>query len=317
VKNGGLGDFVQMTAVAKALKTRNPRRPVVAVVELHASLLDEHPYIDFAVESGELGIQRMVKSVIGLTENVFDLRYLSCAYGAWENTDFYFAGKWYYDQYPVSGRRMDDFNMHMCDLMLHSLGLSSYASCQDVCVTPDQVPEEIPTDYVVVCDSVGSVPGQLKRWTEEGWDGLIRWLHTVGLFPVQLGTVHDPLLHSGVLDLRGKTTLRQSAGYLQKAKGYIGVEGGLFHLAKAVGCPAVVIFASTSEVCFAYPDTRVVSRRRCRPCWFESSWLQASCMRGSPACINLPEWKSVAVQAADMLGFTNLPLLSMSAEQPC
>ena len=199
----------------------------------------------------------------------------------------------------------DDFNMHVSDIMLHSLGLEKYADCNDVCVTPDEVPEAIPGDYVIVCNSSGSVSGQLKEWTLEEWDELIKWLNSIGIIPVQLGTKTDQLLNSGVMDLRGKTTLRQAAGYLKLSRGYIGVEGGLFHLSKAVGAPAVVIFAATPALFYAYPDTRVVTKNTCRPCMWAGTWVDGQCIRGSQYCLNLPDWKSVSAEVSKMLDEKN------------
>lgn len=308
VKGGGLGDFIQMTAVAKALKMKNPEYPVVAAIVglfgSYASVFDDHPYIDLTIECIDYGISDsdVVKSLAGLVENVFEIRYISRCYGTWKNANFSYVNEWYFDSFPFSGCRLDDLNMHVCDLMLHSLGLEQYGDCNDVCITPDKVPEVIPGDYVVVCNSPGSIAGQLKEWHVEEWDELIKWLNSIGIIPVQLGAKYDKLLHSGVMDLRGITTPRQAAGYLQLSRGYIGVEGGLFHLAKAVGAPAVVIFASTSPICFAYPDTRVVTKNTCRPCWWNGPWSYGKCIRGSNHCLNLPDWKSVSVEVSQMLG---------------
>ena len=58
------------------------------------------------------------------------------------------------NQFPFLEVELDDLNMHVSDLMLHSLGLEQYGDCNDVLVTPDEVPEKIPGVYVVVCNSV-------------------------------------------------------------------------------------------------------------------------------------------------------------------
>ncbi|TCO79053.1 DUF4214 domain-containing protein [Marinisporobacter balticus] len=301
VKTGGVGDFVQMTPVAKALKIKDAQRPIVAVVGHYGSLFDDHPYIDLAIECGSMSDRQAVKSVVGLSENVFDLRYISRAYGTWKNTDYYYKNLWYYNHFPHSGIRVDNLNKHVCDLMLYSLGLEQYTNCNDVFIKPDLMIEKIQGDYFVLSDSPGSIPGQLKQWSTDGWDGLIKWLHLNGIIPIQLGLATDSLLHPEIMDLRGKTTPRQAAGYLKLSKGYIGIEGGLFHLAKAVGAPAVVIFASTSETCFAYPDTHVVTKRLCRPCWWNDTWTRGKCVQGSKTCLNLPDWESVAAEVSKIL----------------
>ena len=307
VKSGGLGDFIQMTPVAKALKAKYPDYPIVVALisrfGKYGSIFDEHPYIDLTVECVDYGLNDsdVVNSLIGLVENVFDVRYVSRVYGKLENVKFACENVWYYDQFPFSGSRLDDLNMHVSDLMLHSLGLEQYGNCNDVCVSPDEVPEEIPGVYVVVSNSLGSIASQIREWLTEEWDELIKWLNSIGVIPVQLGSKSDKLLHFDVMDLRGQTTIRQAAAYLKQSKGYIGVEGGLFHLSKAVGVSAVVIFASTSPICFAYPDTRVVTKNTCRPCWWNGPWYTGKCIRGCNSCLNLPDWESVADEVTKML----------------
>lgn len=301
VKTGGIGDFIQMTAVAKALKKKEPDRPVAAIIPHSTDLLKDHPYIDLVLESGPICQQETVKTVVGLVDNVYDLRYISRAYGSWKPTKFFKDHEWYYKAYPLSDIRIDDFGMHVCELTLTSLGLNGYATCNDTLIVPDENIDKISGNYVVVCNSVGSGPGRMKCWTQEEWDGLISWLMERGLIPVQLGRITDALLNPRVIDLRGKTTLKQSAGYIKFSKAYIGVEGGLFHMAKAVKTPAIVIFSTTPSVCFAYPDTVVVSKKTCRPCWWTEPWSQCKCMKGCTACLNLPDWETAAAETAKLL----------------
>ncbi|QZY55886.1 glycosyltransferase family 9 protein [Crassaminicella profunda] len=301
IKTGGLGDFVQLTPVAKALKIKYPLRPVVAVINHSISIFDEHPYIDLAINCGNMHHQVVVKSLIDLVENVFDVRYISRAYGTWKNTDCYYANSWFYDHFPQSGLYAYKLNQHVCDLMLYSLGLDHYANCNDVFIAPDLMIKKVSGDYVVVSNSPGSIEGGLKRWTSEEWDELIKWLHLKKIIPVQLGLRKDPLIHSTVMDLRGKTTPRQAAGYLKLSKGYVGIEGGLSNLAKAVGTPSVVIFGPTSAINFAYPDTHVVTNKLCPTCLWSELWPQVKCLKGNKTCLNLPDWKSVATEVSKML----------------
>ena len=58
---------------------------------------------------------------------------------------------------------------------------------------------------------------------------------------VQLGSGGDPPL-AGTIDLRGKTSLRQSAAILSQALVFIGLVGGLMHLSRAVDCRSVIVY---------------------------------------------------------------------------
>ena len=58
---------------------------------------------------------------------------------------------------------------------------------------------------------------------------------------VQVDAAGDPLL-PGVQDLRGRTSLRETAALLSQAQLFIGLEGFLMHLARAVDCRSVIVY---------------------------------------------------------------------------
>jgi hypothetical protein len=70
-------------------------------------------------------------------------------------------------------------------------------------------------------------------------------------------------------DLRGALTLRQTAAVLQAARLFIGMEGGLMHLAKAVGCRSVIIYGGyIAPWQSGYEsDVRLFTELPCSPCW--------------------------------------------------
>ena len=85
---------------------------------------------------------------------------------------------------------------------------------------------------------------------------------------IQLGGNGDQLLDA-VVDLRGKTSLRQTAAIISQSDAFIGTQGFLAHLARAVDCRSVIIFGgrehsyqsgySCNENLDSYID--------CAPCW--------------------------------------------------
>ncbi len=84
-----------------------------------------------------------------------------------------------------------------------------------------------------------------KEWPSERWDQLARRLspkHRI----CQVGSPVDPPL-PGAEDLRGRTTLRDVAGLLARAVLFVGLESGLQHVAAAVGTPAVIIYGGRSR----------------------------------------------------------------------
>ena len=103
----------------------------------------------------------------------------------------------------------------------------------------------------------------------------------IGIKIIQLGTSGDRLL-DGVTDLRGKTSLRQSAAILNQCNFFIGTVGFLMHLARAVECRSVIIYggrehsSQTGYICNenlnSYPD--------CSPCWlWDDCAHERKCMK--------------------------------------
>ena len=86
---------------------------------------------------------------------------------------------------------------------------------------------------------------------------------------VQIGSPNDPLLKN-VLDLRGKTSIRESAAILSHARLFVGLEGFVMHLARAVECPAVIVFGGrVAPWQFGYGcNENLYSQTPCAPCWF-------------------------------------------------
>lgn len=73
-----------------------------------------------------------------------------------------------------------------------------------------------------------------------------------------------------VLDLMGKTSLREVCGVLKRCSLFISNDSGLMHLAAALGTPVVAIFGSTSPKWTApLGEGHVVVTRdaSCSPCF--------------------------------------------------
>jgi ADP-heptose:LPS heptosyltransferase len=85
---------------------------------------------------------------------------------------------------------------------------------------------------------------------------------------IQLGSVKDPLL-CGAVDLRGKTSFRESAAILSESVVFIGLAGFLMNLARAVDCRSVIIYGGredphiTGYTC----NENLVANLSCAPCW--------------------------------------------------
>jgi len=78
-----------------------------------------------------------------------------------------------------------------------------------------------------------ALPYPTKEWGADRFAALARLLAS-DFSLVQIGAPDDPLLPGIALDLRGRTTLRQAAAVQAASLLFIGLEGFLVHLARAV-----------------------------------------------------------------------------------
>lgn len=120
---------------------------------------------------------------------------------------------------------------------------------------------------------------------------------------VQIGSATDPKLE-GAVDMRGRTTLRQSAAILANSLVFIGLEGFLMHLARAVDCRAVIIYGGRlmpSQIGYI-ANRSLYSPVKCAPCW-----------RRNPCdfnhqCMDLITPRQVLAAAAEQIGKQGTPL---------
>ena len=89
---------------------------------------------------------------------------------------------------------------------------------------------------------------------------------------VQVGAAGDYPL-AGVVDLRGQTSIRQTAAILSNSILFLGLAGFLQHLARSVECRSVVIYGGrelptqTGYTC----NENVMNNPECSPCWIYSA----------------------------------------------
>jgi hypothetical protein len=122
---------------------------------------------------------------------------------------------------------------------------------------------------VVIQTSVAGAqyPYLNKEWLPERFQTVVDELRDQFDF-IQLGSTHDPLL-SNVRDLRGRTTLRLAGSILASARFFIGPEGFLMHLARAVDTRSIIIFGGhTRPDQIGYPcNENLYTAVPCAPCW--------------------------------------------------
>jgi len=147
-----------------------------------------------------------------------------------------------------------------------------------------------------------AIPYANKEWGAERFAAVARLLSPEFKL-VQIGSANDPALPVDT-DLRGKTTLRETAAILAASAAFVGLEGFLAHLARAVECPAAIVFGGRAKPeIFGYAANRnFYTAVPCAPCGLRNTCEYAlECMqRISPA--------EVAAAARELAGRPPGPL---------
>lgn len=169
------------------------------------------------------------------------------------------------DRYDVPSRR------HFITQMCLSAGLTGEVALRPYLYLQ---PEELrrgrlaPNQVVVQCTSAETLTySPLKHWSVERYREVVARL--AGRFEVvQLGSPREPLL-PGARDLRGRTSIRESAAILAQSEFHLGYAGFLMHLARAVECRSVIVYGGRER-----PDQsgyvaneNIFTPLACSPCW--------------------------------------------------
>ena len=89
---------------------------------------------------------------------------------------------------------------------------------------------------------------------------------------IQVGSKKDSRL-AGVTDYCGKTTIREAGLLLRKSRMFLGLEGALMHMARAVDCPSVIVWGGRLKPYqIGYPCfENVTVDLECSPCWLPNA----------------------------------------------
>jgi ADP-heptose:LPS heptosyltransferase len=161
------------------------------------------------------------------------------------------------------------------------------------------------TNQIAVQSSIlsASMPIRNKEWIPERFAAVVEALSPEYSF-VQIGSKHDPAL-PGVIDMRGKTSVRQTAAILSQSMCFVGLVGFLMHLARAVDCRAVIVYGGreapwqSGYSC----NENVFTDMACSPCW-----LWSKCDHGR-RCMTAIEPRQVVDAVERQLAAVGEPLV--------
>ena len=277
-----LGDNLLLTILARELFERGYKN--IWIKCSHAELFENNPYIKLVLPFNEL--------LSGLVLRAFNVKTTYPRYTS-------------YDQ--ITDR--DDIpRKHIVLKMADSLSLNGHIVNKPVFHLTDQekLKGQLKKNQVVVTTSSTGArfPMQNKEWSIEKYQQVVDHLCETYNF-VQLGASTDSALKN-VTDLRGKTSIRETAAILSHSMLMISHVGFLMHLARAVDCRSVIIYGGRERpdqsgyACF----DNIYSAVECSPCWLHNiCHYDRKCMR-------LISADRVINSILDQLKLADMPLIA-------
>ncbi|MDE2510280.1 MAG: glycosyltransferase family 9 protein [Elusimicrobia bacterium] len=236
---GGMGDTVMCTTVAHELRRRG----------MKDIWLETRWVEDFAGQSVFDGV---------LPES-YETEWLAVTLG----------GRIVYPAYaralPAEDREIGPAG-HILGEMCRQAGIVGRITLRPYFQAPGDGLRDLPEDFIAISGAGGHAV-LTKNWFQERYHALSAMLRK-DLRLVQLGSPSEPPI-DGADDWRGRTTLRQAADVLKRARCYVGEVGGLMHLARAVDCPAVVIYGGREAPRQSgyVANVNLAGNVPCSPCW--------------------------------------------------
>lgn len=134
----------------------------------------------------------------------------------------------------------------------------------------------------------GAAYGHAKRWPPERVAQVIAGLEATAVLvgaaaDRETGRAIESSLPPGVrvVNLIGRTTLRQLVGVVSRCAAFVSNDSGAMHIAAALGVPLTAIFGPTDERATAPAGTADVIVRKvfCRPCMLRECPIDHRCMK--------------------------------------
>lgn len=336
--SGGYGDMLYLSAIVRGLYYHFDR-PRIFVVHEHSGvplIFSGNPYVveaqHLAGEQGHRFLQ--LAAATDVFDLIADVRY-AVTYAApprsrvqgdflaeangrslpWQNfvrRDWPYLNNIFAKEIVGRGFSKYSFSMHTANVASQ---LGNFGDFMQVQAPDAEVAALLAEPYVTIHHgadrNMASADGlQTKNLPLAKWLDIVARVNASGLRTVQLGEAHEQLVAGVDGDLRGKCSMAQSAMVLRHAQAHIDTEGGLVHLARAVGTPSVVAFGPTSLPFFGYPENTNVAAQTCGDCWWTSRDWSVRCPRDLPTVICMESHASDKLAAAAIA--LSQPVVSLS-----
>lgn len=272
----GIGNIIEQTSLVRAVSTMY--RTVDVFVPLS-------PQATAEVIKGMPEIRRLYVYKEGYSKLLAKRAQYSAIFATYLTCDF--ASRFNSQAVYVSG------NMIKADVSEKELCLSAAIDAGYLGAMPDAWCRYEPWPHVMNTPLIGISGGSRgeKQWRLKRYPHYLDVVNYVlekrpDVHFVNIGTLNDDeISHSNVLDLRGLTTIGQSAAIASQCGVYLANDCGMAHVAAAVGTPTIVVFGPTRIIKNLPASNAICVTRedlKCRPCQYKRQSLGRLPQSGKP-----------------------------------
>jgi hypothetical protein len=255
--HGGIGDSILLTAVARELRRR-----------------DVHP----------IWVMSQFPTLFERNGDVERIVPWTSAYEGWISRVGWRVVHPEYCVYDPDNDRTSEPAGHIISVMCQEIGITGTVSRRPYLTLSDDERERgqrVPRQVAIQSSGLSArFAMRTKEWFAERYQEVVTRLRGEVDF-VHVGAASDPPLE-GALDLRGRTSVRETAAILSRSLCFVGQVGFLMHLARAVDCRGVIVYGGREQPrqsgysC----NENLYSAVACSPCWLLNGCpYDMTCMR--------------------------------------
>lgn len=276
---GGIGDALLTTPSFKAIKERYPKSRLIVYYSnpIHKDVFKNNPFID------SLRAVSFVSAPISYFLYFFKLaKFTQPAYGVLAPGKFY-------------KKKATEIIAEMLELGSVDNEIQVYLTNEE-----DQKGREILSEYKnPITIHITSNCSKNQNWPTTNWDALIRSMPEYTF--IQLGGSNEEKIESAI-DLRGKTTLRESFSIIKHSKSFVGVVSSLAHATNAFNLRGVILFGPSTPIIWGHTNNiNLYKNYSCAPCI--DVLLGVECPYGKPCMdkISVEEVKEAILKQIEVL----------------
>jgi ADP-heptose:LPS heptosyltransferase len=255
---GGVGDALLATPLFRALKEERPgmKTIVYPCSDSNYELYLHNPYIDRLKKPSRLSRAEL---------------YLLKRYRPTKLHNTFYTVMWPSLFYS---KNATEIIAEMFEVTLNHKQLMVFLTKEE-----EEIGKRMVSPYAVpIAIHVTSRATSNQHWPTESWAELVR--RNPGYTFLQLGHSDEQLI-PGVVDLRGKTSLRIALAVLKHARAFVGVVSAFAHATNAFGIPGVVFYGPSPSQVWGHSNNRNLDLGlSCAPC--VDLLLKSKCPFGSP-----------------------------------